>query len=513
MRKIIIILLLNIFTNVYADADMPDDFNFDINRASEMLQHENARNPNRYNTSEMRDSINNWLSDPTNLKAVSGEEGNTLKTLGGADVNLNKQCTVSQKQLAELKIEGSKPVAMRLNISNGQSYIFNNILGVCENKVTVCDINENKRICNDYLKFKYTDYKTTGQAIPEKEKSIAVSHICYSVSQCMSWQFAVDETGSIVSVKNAAGENCSELKDSGITVGQRDYIIRHIENVLTELSKEGLSHTASSEENKQVIYNELSYNDCTGDNYSKYGSGMTNIGDLMDYYNNPKNNEQDKNNMYKDLSSNSDMAQKLENQKGLEDYDNLSSRFDTAAGGISSGFDRIDTVIESVPEDILETVQTCYNPTCTIDVVYQKSVKSSTGNNIGEDHISRERIFRQCEPVALVKKGFDNSSETMEFTCPVNSSDANVVETLVKQSDGKECACNNEHQQSANLQKVLIATKLAELLNGELCPKDENDNETLSTANDKRKECSEKCQGSNNYQQCIADCTKIDSSK
>ena len=210
--------------------------------------------------------------------------------------------------------------------------------------------------------------------------------------------------------------------------------------------------------------------------------------------------------MYKDLSSNSDMTQKLENQKGLEDYDNLSSRFDTAAGGISSGFDRIDTVIESVPEDILETVQTCYNPTCTIDVVYQKSVKSSTGNNIGEDHTSRERIFRQCEPVALVKKGFDNSSETMEFTCPVNSSDANVVETLVKQSDGKECACNNEHQQSANLQKVLVATKLAELLNGELCPKDENDNESFDIANDKRKECSEKCQGSNNYQQCIADC-------
>ena len=114
MRKIIIILLLNIFTNVYADADMPDDFNFDTNKASEILQDKNARNPNRYNTSEMRDSINNWLSDPSNLKAVSGEEGNTLKTLDGADVNLNKQCTVSQKQLAELKIEGSKPVVIRL---------------------------------------------------------------------------------------------------------------------------------------------------------------------------------------------------------------------------------------------------------------------------------------------------------------------------------------------------------------------------------------------------------------
>ncbi len=283
-------------------------------------------------------------------------------------------------------------------------------------------------------------------------------------------------------------------------------MVKHIENVLAELSIHGLSHTDASIDNKQVIYNELSYNDCSGDNYSKYGSGMTNLGDLMDYYNNPKTTEQDKNNIYNDLSSNSDMAQKLENQKGLENYDNLSSRFDTAAGGISSGFDRIDTAIENIPENILESIQSCYNPTCTIDVVYKKSVKSSTGNNIGEDHISRERIFRQCEPAALVKKGFDNSSEIMEFICPVNNNDPDVEETLVKQSNGKECSCNNEHQQSANLQKVLIATKLAELLNGELCPKDETDNATMSNINEQRNKCTEKCQGNNNYQQCIAEC-------
>lgn len=101
----------------------------------------------------------------------------------------------------------------------------------------------------------------------------------------------------------------------------------------------------------------------------------------------------------------------------------------------------------------------------------------------------------------------------MEYKCVLNNNDSDTVETLVLQSDGNECSCNNEHQQSANLQKVLIATKLAELLNGELCPKDKNDNESFDIANDKRKECSEKCQGSNNYQQCIADCTKIDSSK
>ncbi len=511
MKKFIIIFLLNITTSIYAD--VPKDFNFDTNRALEMLQHENARNTNRYDTSEIKDNINNWLSNPSNLKAVSGEDGHTLQTLGGSDVKLDKQCIVGQKKLAELNIEGSKPVTVNLNIVSGQDYTINNVAGVCENKVTVCDINENKRICKDYLKFKYTDYKTTGQIIPKEEKSIAVSHICYSVSQCMSWQFAIDDTNNTVIVSSAAGENCGELKDTGITIGQRDYLVQHVENVLIKLSKDGLSHTASSSDNKQVIYNELSYNDCSGDNYSKYGSGMTNIGDLMDYYNNPKTNEQDKNNIYKDLSSNSEMAQKLENQKGLDSYDNLSSRFDTAAGSISSGFDKINTVIEQVPENMLEDIQTCYNPTCTIDVVYKKSVKSSTGGNIGEDHISRERIFRQCEPVALVKKGFNDTSETMEYKCVLNNNDSDTVETLVLQSDGNECSCNNEHQQSANLQKVLIATKLAELLNGELCPKDKNDNESFDIANDKRKECSEKCQGSNNYQQCIADCTKIDSSK
>ncbi len=503
MKYIIMLLLILPVTAYAVDGD---DFNFDTGRAADMLTHENARNPNRYNTSEMKDSLNSWLSNPSNLKAVSGEKDNTLQTLGGEDVDLDIKCTVGQKKLAELRIDGSKPVVVKLNISNGPSYILNNILGVCENKITVCDINENKRICNDYLKFKYTDYKTTGQSIPDEEKSVAVSHICYSVQQCMSWQFALDETDNMVSVKNAAGENCGELKNTGITLGQRDYLVKHVENVLAELSIHGLSHTDASIDNKQVIYNELSYNDCSGDNYSKYGSGMTNLGDLMDYYNNPKTTEQDKNNIYNDLSSNSDMAQKLENQKGLENYDNLSSRFDTAAGGISSGFGRIDTAIEDVPENILESIQSCYNPTCTIDVVYKKSVKSSTGNNIGEDHISRERIFRQCEPASLVKKGFDNSSEIMEFICPVNNNDPDVEETLVKQSNGKECSCNNEHQQSANLQKVLIATKLAELLNGKLCPKDETDNATMSNINEQRNKCTEKCQGNNNYQQCIAEC-------
>ncbi len=94
----------------------------------------------------------------------------------------------------------------------------------------------------------------------------------------------------------------------------------------------------------------------------------------------------------------------------------------------------------------------------------------------------------------------------MEFICPVNNNDPDVEETLVKQSNGKECSCNNEHQQSANLQKVLIATKLAELLNGKLCPKDETDNATMSNINEQRNKCTEKCQGNNNYQQCIAEC-------
>ena len=118
MKKFIIIFLLNITTNIYAD--VPKDFNFDTNRALKMLQHENARNTNRYDTSEIKDNINNWLSNPSNLKAVSGEDGHTLQTLGGSDVKLDKQCIVGQKKLAELNIEGSKPVTVNLNIVSGQ---------------------------------------------------------------------------------------------------------------------------------------------------------------------------------------------------------------------------------------------------------------------------------------------------------------------------------------------------------------------------------------------------------
>ncbi len=121
MKYIIMLLLILPVTAYAVDGD---DFNFDTGRAADMLTHENARNPNRYNTSEMKDSLNSWLSNPSNLKAVSGEKDNTLQTLGGEDVDLDIKCTVGQKKLAELRIDGNKPVVVNLNISNSPSNIL-----------------------------------------------------------------------------------------------------------------------------------------------------------------------------------------------------------------------------------------------------------------------------------------------------------------------------------------------------------------------------------------------------
>lgn len=516
MRYIVTVLLLSMsVVNVYGA-----DFKFDTDRAKEMLTNENARNPNRYNTSEMKGGLNNWLSNPGNLKAVSGEDGNTLKTLGGEDVSIDRECTVGQKKLAELSIDGGKPVSVSLNLSSGQSFQLNNILGVCENKMTVCNKKENIRICKEYAEFEYTDYKNTGEVVPcEKggtcaERSMAISHVCYDVPECMSWHFALNNNS--VAVKSAAGENCGELKSSGITVGQRDYIIHHIESILAGVSKHGLSQTATGADNKHVTYNELSYNDCSGDNYSKFGSGMTDLSLLKGYYNianassEYKDAFDDNSPIIKD-SKNSDMVKSLENQKTLDSYDNLSSKFNDVSGGISSGFSTIDSAISAVPENFMEKIDKCLVPTCTIDVVYKKSVKSTTGGNIGEDHKSKQRIFRQCEPVALVQKGFSDSSGTMEFRCPIDSNRDDGVETVVRQSDGKECSCNNEHQQSANMQKVLVATKLAELINGKLCPKDEADNDNMSKSMDNRQKCTEQCQSVKTsplkYRNCIENCT------
>lgn len=474
-----IILILLISVNVYA----ADISNVDMSAAKKALNNANTRNTNRYDTSNIKSSLDSWMSkSDSNLKSVMGEKDKKLQTFSGEDVNIDMKCNVSQKKVALLNIGNGTSVNINLSLSepSQENIVINNVTGVCDTKFTVCDENSNKKICESI--FAYTNYgnegKNTGLDKDSSALSVATSHVCYRVNKCMSWSFKAGENNRF-EISPAAGGNCQYFKSSGITLGEKEALVTQVKSVLGEILSDGLSNASSDNTNTKTEFYALSYNDCSGGEYGNYGSGSTDINDLLNYYNNPKTDEAGKKQITDEQrKDNNSMLSKLENAPSKDNFTLSQDIIDT----VNKGMDRVDSITPNVTIE-----QVCYTPVCTVDIYANVAKVGTDGSDIGKDHTSYKRVFRDCIASSFKDKG--NGVKETVYKCPINNS----TETAVAQANGDICSCNNAHQMSANLQKVLIATSMADAIKNSACGKnDEDDNKTLSSLTERRKECSGK---------------------
>lgn len=470
MKKIIAcIILCTISSNSFA-----------VGKAQDILNHPNLRNANNYDTRDIQNNFNQWMSNPGNFKAIMGDKNEKLSTVGtGQSVEINMSCTASQNKFAELDISDGTDVSMILTILKpSQTVTVKHINGICNNRFTICNEEENKAICKNI--FKYTNYGNEGKSIGNdnssdiKEKSeqeVIKSNPCYRVTKCMSWNLALDKDKVII--KNAAGANCTSIKDTGITVSEKDALIEQVKTLLSDLSVNGLSDTISGNLNNKTEYYELS-NTC---NNISYGSGSTNIKDLSNIYNNPISQGDKDKLIVNEKNNKNSILHKLDNSSKNNNYTLDKNTINNINQSINNS--NMDNISKNI-----SIQQQCYNPICTVDITEQVVRTKTDGSKVEETKY--ERVFRDC--TASSYKEVNGIKETV-YQCPVN----NTTEKAIAQDNGEICTCDNKHEQVENLKNVLMATAMADAIRTSACGKnDDEDNETLSNLQERRNECKDK---------------------
>lgn len=491
MKKIIACMILCIISFNSFAVDIPDSPNYDkdlnidmsniaIGKAQETLNHPNARNTNNYDTRDIQNNFNKWMSNPSNFKAIMGDKNEKLSTVGsGQSVEINMSCTASQNKFAELNISDGTNISMVLKILEpSQTVTVKHINGICNNKFTICNEDENEAICKKI--FKYTNYSNEGKRIgndnstdiqEKSEQEVIKSHPCYKVTKCMSWNLSLDN--DTVVIKNAAGANCISIKDTGITVSEKDALIEQVKALLSDLSVNGLSDTVSGNLNSKTEYYELS-NTC---NNNSYGSGSTNIKDLSNIYNNPMS-QKDKDKLVANEKNNENsILHKLDNSSKNNSYTLDKDIINNLNQSINSS--NMDNISKNI-----SIQQQCYNPICTVDITETVIRTKTDGSKVEETKY--ERVFRDC--TASSYKEVNGIKETV-YQCPVN----NTTEKAIAQDNGAICTCDNKHEQVENLKNVLMATAMADAIRKSACGEnDDEDNETLSNLQERRNECKDK---------------------
>lgn len=453
---------------------------FAVGQAQDILNHPNLRNANNYDTRDIQNNFNQWMSNPSNFKAIMGDKNEKLSTVGtGQSVEINMSCTASQNKFAELDISDGTDVSMILTILKpSQTVTVKHINGICNNRFTICNEEENKAICKNI--FKYTNYGNEGKSIGNdnssdiKEKSeqeVIKSNPCYRVTKCMSWNLALDKDKVII--KNAAGANCTSIKDTGITVSEKDALIEQVKTLLSDLSVNGLSDTISGNLNNKTEYYELS-NTC---NNISYGSGSTNIKDLSNIYNNPISQGDKDKLIVNEKNNKNSILHKLDNSSKNNNYTLDKNTINNINQSINNS--NMDNISKNI-----SIQQQCYNPICTVDITENVIRTKTDGSKVEETKY--ERVFRDC--TASSYKEVNGIKETV-YQCPVN----NTTERAIAQDNGAICTCDNKHEQVENLKKVLMATAMADAIRTSACGKnDDEDNKTLSNIQERRKECQNK---------------------
>lgn len=232
--------------------------------ANEILSDPKARSAGQLD-SETTDFLDKSKAGMTSdMKSLAGENDGVISNLKGTvSVNGKIGCIGNDKVASIIFTDDPNSVGMNVSLETGSNTSISNIKGVCSGGFTVCDKNTNDSLCSMSV-----------ARTPESSKN---NHSCktFPSDVCRNWQPYVTANKLIF---EPLGSTCAV-----ITEVSNEIYNTLIGQVSGALSKAGYPiGKIDHKDNRAVIYSIQSEN-CL-DN-SSFGSGLTDMDDLMGLYN------------------------------------------------------------------------------------------------------------------------------------------------------------------------------------------------------------------------------------
>lgn len=303
-----------------------------------------------------------------------------------------------------------------------------NIVGVCSGGITVCNKQENKRLCSLFSN-------------PSKSSSVVKqSSACYvaddgsmpNLQECMSWSFGIDNNNSLSLIPLAFSSLCPYKEQLG--AAELILLQEKVRDAVNSYDNYNVSKMTSNNTNTVTEYYYSDKSKC--DSQQRMNElEQLHKQDLTDV------------SMIKNSVSSSSAAQLLftPTPEGVqEEIDNMSDSMNNELGSLAN-------VIYDDNQNQSDT-ESCSTQTCTVETLSEEKLLRADGNTNTTILVSNREVL-QC-----ISNGYGDTS----FTCPIDTSVSNAKIIT-------ECTCVNEDEAKEALRDSMLGVKLAEAVKSSVC--------------------------------------------